>query len=222
MLTLEHHRAGAAARFPVRDLIGALLGGDDRAAFELAERVLGETGSRTSVFADLLHPAQVEISNLWYTGRVTYAAEVRVAAAVRRIVGRLSPTPHGRSGSRAPLCLLAVPHCDPHDLGLQMFMLAIQDHGWVAEAVCPVHHLGEVAGLVASRRPQLFGLSAGLMPPLGEVEGVISAIRRLRVPVLLGGVAFNRRPHLWRRLGAQGLGTDARVGVVLAERIGFR
>jgi methanogenic corrinoid protein MtbC1 len=222
MLAIEHHRLGAAARFPVRPLLASLLRGDDRAAFELAERVLGETRSRTATFADLLHPAQVEMSNLWYAGRVTYADEVRVAAAVRRIVGRLSPTPHDRPVSRAPLCILAVPYGDPHDLGLQMFMLAMQDHGWTAEVVCPVHHLGEMADLVESRRPQLFGLSAGVMPPLGEVERLISAVRRLRVPALVGGVAFNRRPHLWRRLGAQGLGTDARVGVVLAERLGLR
>jgi methanogenic corrinoid protein MtbC1 len=222
MLAIERHRSGAAARFPVRDFIDALLSGGDRTALELAEQVLAETGSRTSVFADLLHPAQVEISNLWYAGRATSADELRVAATVRRIVGRLSPTPRSRSGSRAPLCILAVPHGDPHDLGLQMFMLALRDHGWRAEVVCPVHQLGEVAELVAGCRPQLFGFSAGLMPSLREVEAMISAISRARVPVLVGGVAFNRRPHLWRRLGAQGLGTDARVGVVLAERIGFR
>ena len=85
-----------------------------------------------------------------------------------------------------------------------------------------MHHLGEAGELVATRRPQLFGLSAGVMPPLPEVEGMMVTISRARVPVLLGGVAFNRRPHLWRRLGAHGLGTDARVGVVLAERVAFR
>jgi hypothetical protein len=84
-----------------------------------------------------------------------------------------------------------------------------------------VRHLGEVADIVAGRRPRLLGLSAGLLPPLQELERAISAIRRVRVPILVGGVAFNRRPDLWRRLGADGLGTDARVGVVLAERIAF-
>jgi len=222
MLAIERHRAGAAARYPVRDLIGALLAGDDRGALELADRVLAETGSRTSVFSDLLHPAQVEISNLWYAGGVTAADEVRVAAAVKRIVARLSPTRQVDPGRRAPLCVLAVPHGDPHDLGLQMFMIALQDHGWATEVVCPARRLGDLAEHVVRRRPQLFGLSAGSMPPLREVEGMVGAISRARIPVLLGGVAFNRRPHLWRKLGAQGLGTDARVGVVLAQRVGIR
>jgi len=148
--------------------------------------------------------------------------EVRAAAAVSRIVDRLRRTPGARRAPRAPVCLLAVPHGDPHCLGLRMFTLALEDDGWVVELICPVHHLGEVGELVATRRPQLFGLSAGVMPPLPEVEGMMVTISRARVPVLLGGVAFNRRPHLWRRLGAQGLGTDARVGVVLAERAAFR
>jgi 5-methyltetrahydrofolate--homocysteine methyltransferase len=222
LLAVERHRSGAAARFPVRELVGTLLGGDDRAALALAERVLVETESRTSVFADLLHPAQLEISNLWYVGRVTYTDEVRAAAAVRRIVGVLSRTPSPRPEPRAPRCILAVPHGDPHDVGLQMFTLAIQDHGWAVEVVGPVQDLREMADLVVDRRPQLFGLSAGVLPPLREVEAMISAVSRVRVPVLLGGVAFNRRPHLWQRLGARGLGTDARVGVVLAQRIGLR
>ena len=202
--------------------MAALLNGDDRSALELAERRLAETGSRTAVFADLLHPAQVEISNLWYAGMVSHTDEVRAAAAVGRVVDKLPPTPRGRPALRPPLCILAAPRGDPHSLGLQMFALAMEDDGWAVEVVCPVHHLGEVGELVVARRPKLFGLSAGVMPSLGEVEGVIATVSRARVPVLLGGVAFNRRPHLWQKLGAHGLGTDARVGLVLAQRIGYR
>jgi len=222
MLAIETRRAGSAARFPVRDLIGALLGGDEESAFDLAERVLEKTRSRTDVFADLLHPAQVEIGNLWYTGRVSHTDEVRVAAAVRRLVERLPATPVARPVPSGTRCLLAVPHGDPHDVGLTMLMLALQDHGWITEVLGPLRGLGDVADVVAARRPRLFGLSAGILPPLPQVERAISAIRRARVPVLVGGVAFNRRPDLWRRVDAGGLGTDVRVGVVLANRLARR
>jgi methanogenic corrinoid protein MtbC1 len=221
MLAIEQ-RSGAAARFPVRDLIGALLSNNRDDAMELAVRMRAETGSRTSVFADLLHPAQAEISNLWYTGRVSYADEVRVARTIKRIVATLEPTPSARLVPPGSRCVLAVPHGDPHDLGLQMFMLALQDHGWTTEVLGPVRHLGEVTEIVAGHRPRLVGLSAGFTLPLPEVSRAISAIRRVRIPVLVGGVAFNRRPDLWRRLGADGLGMDARVGVVLAEKVAFR
>ncbi|HSR26553.1 MAG TPA: cobalamin B12-binding domain-containing protein [Candidatus Eisenbacteria bacterium] len=222
MLTTEARRAGSAARIPVRDLVDALLQGDDAAAFGLTRRVLEQTGSRTAVFADLLHAAQVEVGDLWYSGRVSYMDEVRVAAAVRRIVEQLPATPVARPVRSGTRCMLAVPHGDPHDLGLMMLTLALQDHGWSTEVIAPARSLYDIADIVAGRRPRLFGLSAGDLPQLPQLERAMSAIRRAQVPVLVGGVAFNRRPDLWRRLEAHGLGTDVRVGVVLAQRLAGR
>jgi len=222
MLAIETRRPGSAARFPVRDLIGTLLAGDEDAAHDLAAHVLDETGSRLAVFADLLHPAQVEIGNLWYTGRVSYVDEVRVAETVRRIVERLPATPVARPVPRGARCVLAVPPGDPHDLGMLMLMLALQDHGWTTEVLGAVRSLCDLAEIVVARRPRLFGLSAGELPPLPQVERAFAAIRAAHVPVLVGGVAFHRRPDLWRRLGAAGLGTDVRVGVVLAGRLSGR
>lgn len=222
MLAVETWRSGSAARFPVRDLIAALLDGDGAAAYELAERVLMETRSRTAVFADLLHPAQAEIGNLWYAGRLSYADEVRAAAHVRRIVERLAPTPASRPVRRGSRCVLAVPHGDPHDVGLMMLARALEDHGWSTELVGPARSLADLPEIVLSRRPRLFGLSAAILPPTSQVERAIATIKRGRVSVLVGGVAFNRRTDLWRRLGADGLGTDVRVGVVLAGRLGGR
>ncbi|HEY4025213.1 MAG TPA: cobalamin B12-binding domain-containing protein [Candidatus Dormibacteraeota bacterium] len=221
-MAVDTQRSGPAARFPVRDLIDALLGGDDDEAFELAAAMLAKTGSRTAVFADMLHSALLEINNLWYAGHVSHRDEVRGAVAVRRIVCALAATPVARPVPRGSRCILAVPPGDPHDVGLTMLVLALEDHGWSVEMPGPGASLREVAEHVVARRPRLFGLSAGHQPPLPEVERAISTIRRARVPVLVGGVAFNRRPDLWRRLGAGGLGTDVRVGVVLAQRLGLR
>jgi hypothetical protein len=222
MLAIETRRPGSTARFPVRELIGALLGDDVEAARDVADRVLDESGSRTAVFADLLYPAQVEIGNLWYTGFVSYADEVRVAAAVRRIVEGLPPTPVARPVPAGSSCILSVPRGDPHDLGLLMLTLALQDSGWTTTVLEPVRDLVDVARLVVERRPRVFGLSAGQLPPLPQVDRAIAAVRRARVPVLVGGVAFNRRPDLARRLHADGLGTDVRVGAVLANRLAGR
>jgi MerR family transcriptional regulator, light-induced transcriptional regulator len=222
MVSIETRRPGSTARFPVRELIGALLNDDPGIARDLGDRVLEETGSRTAVFADLLYPAQVEIGNLWYTGFVSYADEVRVAAAVRRIVEGLPPTPVARPVPPASSCILYVPHGDPHDLGLLMLTLALEDSGWNTTVMEPHRDLSEVARIVAARRPRLFGLSAGQLPRFPQVERAVATIRRARVPVLVGGVAFNRRPDLARRLHADGLGSDVRVGVVLAQRLAGR
>jgi len=203
-------------------VLRALLNGDDELAMDLVLETLADRGSRTAVFADLLHPAQVEVGNLWYSGSVSSVDEVRVAEAVRRIVCRLAPTPSARPVRRGSRCVIVVPEGDPHDLGLMMLQLALQDHGWSTEVLGPVRGLSDVADLVLSRRPRLFCLSAGVLPPLPQVERLISAVRGARVPVLVGGPAFNRMPHLSHRVGADGLGTDVRVGVVLAHRLAGR
>lgn len=218
----DRQRSGSAARFPVRNLIRSLLEGEHEQALDLSVRVLYETRSRTSVFADLLQPAQLEISNLWYAGRVTRSDEVRVAEAVAEIVTALPSTPVPRKVPEGSRCVLAVPRGDPHDLGLRMLTLALQDHGWTTELLGPTRHLCEVAEVVVGRRPSFFGLSAGVLPPGIELQSAIRMLREARIPVLVGGAAFNRRPDLWRGLGAAGPGPDLRVGVVLAEKIGCR
>ena len=212
-------RTARSPRPPVRELLSALLRGDEAAALEMAEEALLRTGSRTAVFADLLHPAQAELANLWYLGHVSSTDEGQVAASVRRIVRRLWPTPAIRSAPRGSRCVVAVPRGDPHDLGVTMLVLALQDHGWTTELVGPEGGLAQAVEAVATRRPKLFCLSAGHLPVPDEAERAIAAIRAARVPVLVGGAAFNREPELWRRLGADALGADVRVGVVLARRL---
>jgi methanogenic corrinoid protein MtbC1 len=222
MLATDTRRPRTAARLPVRALLRALLEGDDELAMDVVLGMLAETGSRTAVFADLLHPAQAEVGNLWYSGSVSSADEVRVATAVRRIVCRLTPTPAARPVRRGSRCIVAVPEGDPHDVGLTMLVLALQDHGWSTEVLGPHRGLRDVPDLVVARRPRLVCVSAGLLPPLPQLERVVSAVRRARVPMLVGGAAFNRMPHVWQRVGADGLGTDVRVGVVLAQRLAGR
>jgi methanogenic corrinoid protein MtbC1 len=206
----------------VRGFVRALLEGDDEAGMHLVRNMLSQGRSRTSVFADLLHPAQVEVGNLWYSGHASYTDEVQVAAALRRIVCQLEPTPSRKSVRRGSSCVIAVPHGDPHDVGLTMLRLALQDHGWSTLALGPADPHADLADFVRSIRPRLFCLSAAVLPPLPQVERLISVVRRAGITVLVGGAAFNRRPDLARQLGADGLGTDVRVGVVLANRLAGR
>ena len=124
-----------------------------------------------------------------------------------------------RAGSS---CVVAVPHGDPHDLGLTMLTLALRDHGWSTLALGPTWALTDLADLVRERRPRLFCLSAAIPPPLPQLERLVTALHHFRIPVLVGGAAFNRRPDLHRQVGADGLGTDVRVGVVLARRLAGR
>lgn len=205
-------------RPPVRPLVEAMLNGDLREAGDLSEQFLGRAGSRVAVFADLLQPAQYEIGDMWYRGRIGIEDEHRAAVVLERLVDLLPPTPARSpvpSGSR---CLLATLPGESHTLGLHMLARALEDEGWRVDLVAG-DRAGNLLGEVDRARPRLVGISAGYLPETRTVTQVVAAIRQRSVPVLVGGAAFNRVSDLWRRVGASGHGADARIGVVLARRL---
>lgn len=206
-------------RPPVRSLAEALLQGDVTEAGDLAEQFLARVGSRMAVFADLVQPAQYEVGDLWYRGQIGIGDEHRAACELERLVALLPPTP-----SRAPVapgarCLLTVMPGERHTVGLSMFALVLEDEGWEVELLDHECEPEDLVGLVERARPRLVGLSAGYLPAPQRVGQVVSAIRDLSVPVLVGGAAFNRAGDLWRRVGASAHGPDPRIGAVLARRL---
>ena len=206
-------------RPPVRPLAEAMLRGDVREACDLTERFLARVGSRMAVFADLVQPAQGEVGDRWYRGRVGIDDEQRAACVLERVVRRLPATPGRSRVPRGTRCLLTLLPGEQHTLGLGMFALALEDEGWEVELLdhdCEPEDLPE---LVQRTRPRLFALSAGRVPSPLRLARVVGAIRRLPVPVLVGGSAFNRAEDLWLRVGASAYGPDPRIGTVLARKL---
>ena len=206
-------------RPPVRQLAEAMLRGEVGEAGDLAARFLARTRSRVAVFADLVQPAQYRVGDLWYRGQVGIGDEHRAACVVERVVAMLPATPARTPVPAGSRCLLTVMPGDLHTLGLSMFALALEDEGWEVELLD--HHCRpeDLRGLVEQARPRLVGLSAGYLPSAHRMSQVVGAIRRLSVPVLVGGAAFNRTGDLWRRVGASAHGQDPRIGTVLARRL---
>jgi len=196
--------------------VDALLRDDRDQARGLALQHLHASGSRLAVFADLLHPAQDRLAELWYQSRISAAAEGRAASTVLAITRRLPPTP-GPGRSADSRCLLTALPDEAHTLGLEMLAAALEDDGWAVQ-VSLGHQPRQLVELVRSIRPRFVGLTAGSLDSAAPVGTLIEALRAVRVPVLVGGQAFNRTPHLWRRLGATGRAPDLRVGLVLARR----
>lgn len=206
-------------RPPVRQLAGAMLRGDAGLAVELAERFLARAGSRLAVFSDLVQPAQGEVGDLWYQGRICNEDERRAACVLERLVRSLPPTPTCTPVAAGTRCLLTVLPGERHTLGLGMFALALEDEGWRVELLDSDCETEDVTHLVERTRPHLVGLSAATAPSVQRMAQVVGAIRALSVPVLVGGAAFNRAGDLWRRVGASAFGPDPRVGRVLARRL---
>lgn len=223
-------RAGAAARLPIQQASQALRVGDVEAVRELALRVALQAGSRTAAIADLLHPAQVEVGNLWYLGLATAADELRAAGVVEEVVAQLPPTPVPNPLPRGFRCVLAAPPGDPHRLGLKMLAAALDDEGWAVEVLESDARWPDVVRRATEVHARLVCISAGVscisaagvtpvIPPLAQA---VDSLHERRIRVLVAGVPFNRRPELWRQVGADAIAPDVRIGTVLARRLGLR
>jgi len=209
-------------RAPVREVVEALLAEDEWAVHALCDEFAQRSGSRVAVFADLLQVALREIAELWYRGSVGGAQETSAALLVASAVDRLAPTPARAAVQAGSRCLLILQPGERHTLGLRILSLALEDEGWAADVVSGPDWSRCLASLESRPLPRFVGLSAGHIHARQGLAGAIRAISALRLPVLVGGAAFNRSPELWWQLGASAYGADARVGVVLARRFAGR
>jgi MerR family transcriptional regulator, light-induced transcriptional regulator len=192
--------------------------GEKAGAAAFADEVFREMGSRLALFADLIHPAQYEIGDLWYRGEIGIADEHRATAIVEEITLALPPTPaQGRSPRGR--CVLAAVGSEQHVVGLRLLGAALEDDGWTVTMLGGRTPATDLTEMVRKLRPRFVGLSAGYLPQPGSLKATIEDLKKLRVPVLVGGPAFNRNASLWSRVGADGHGTDVRVAVALAQRI---
>jgi methanogenic corrinoid protein MtbC1 len=203
----------------VREFVQALIDGDQARARTLAQDTFQATGSRTSVFADLVHPASHQIGELWYVGHIGVAVEHGATAIASAIIEDLPPTPTERPVRAGTSCLLAAVGGEQHVIGLRVLQLALEDDGWSVEQLGGQTPVGETLALAEQRRPDLIGLSGSYLPNLRSIRNAAQRAKLLRIPVLVGGPAFIRMPELWRRIGASGFGIDARMGVVVARRV---
>ena len=217
--TLDKQTAPRTGRMPVKSMVDALLAGDHDAALEIALEARGRSGSRVAVFVDLLQPAQYEIGELWYRGEIKVEDEHRATAVAQRVTEALPPTPSATPVPPTARCLMAAMGEEQHVLGLRQLQLAFHDDGWPVVLMGPRVEAAALADEVRGTDPSLVCISAGYLPSATPVRKAVDAIRELRIPVLVGGSAFNRSPQLWRQVGADHHGADARVALVLARRL---
>lgn len=212
-------RSATSVRVPVRQFLDALLSGDQESSRLVAAGALASLGTRVGLFSDLIQPAQYEIGELWYAGRIGVADEHRATAIVEKVVRSLPPTPSQSPVPPGTRCVLAALGAERHVLGLRLFELALRDEGWTTRSLGGQADLDRVVHEVRVRPARMVALTAAFLPSPEPLQPAIAAIKKTGAKVLVGGPAFNRVPELWKRVGADGHGADARVGIVLARRM---
>ena len=198
-----------------RDYLRALLEGDKRRA---AHMILGSVAGGTSIkeiYLQIFEPVLREVGRLWHTNQITVADEHYVTAATQATMSQLYPyifTGQTKGHAMVATCVSG----ELHEIGMRMVADCFELAGWDS------HYLGasvpakDVVATVRGRKAMVLGISATLTRHLGQVVELVALARAEFGPsliILVGGYPFNIDQTLWRRVGADGMATNALAAV---------
>jgi MerR family transcriptional regulator, light-induced transcriptional regulator len=199
--------------------LAAVAAGDRRRAMAAVDG--GRQGGldMRTLYLGVLQPALREVGRRWETGAMTVAQEHLATAITQTAMSRLAGE-HFRDTEGGPVLIAACVGAERHALGLRMVCDLLELEGWTSLYLGPTVPAGDLARMVAERRPQAVALSVSLPPHLLGARTAIGDIRALGPPqpvVLVGGRAV-AGPEIAQRLGADLTASDAGEAVALLKQ----
>ena len=160
-----------------------LVAGDESAARELVDGLVGGGVRIVDCCDHLIGPVLRMVGEEWMAGSVTIAEERRASFICERLLGRINPSPPGRPRGTAVVC---TPPSDEHDLPGQMATAVLREDHW------RVHHFGtgvpeeDLVAMIRRLRPDLVAISSVWPPAAADAEALAASVRRLGPRVLVG------------------------------------
>lgn len=200
--------------------IETCLSGDPRRAIQ---GVLAEVDSGLDVqttYLDVVTHAQREVGRLWHTAKLGVHEEHLVTSTTLNLMTLLANRAQpARQVHKTAIG--AAPGDDAHDVGVRMIMDLFTIAGW--RSICLGSHLpgSDVAAAVRDFAADLLVLSATLITHLMPVREAIRMARRESpgVKVMVGGLALQAAPDIWRRLEADGYASSAGAAVAEGKKL---
>lgn len=147
------------------------------------------------IYLRVLAPALMRVGTLWEEGVISVADEHLATALVRAQMARLTPLPAIGRPINGRLVLAGVPG-ELHALGTRMVADFLEGDGWEVSNLGQNTPRDDLVRFVGLRRPDVVGLSCGLVDYLGETAGVVRALRSIpdAPTIIVGGAAFAGDP----------------------------
>jgi methanogenic corrinoid protein MtbC1 len=161
------------------------------------------------VYTKVLLPAQREIGQLWHVGEASIVEERLVSEATREvmtlIVNRFAP-----EADPARTVLLATVTGNAHDIGLRAAADLFKLAGWHTILLGADMPAAEVAKAAQTYNAKLVALSATLTTQIKTLAAAVEKVRQVasNSKILVGGLALEGSPELWKQLGADGYAQD--------------
>lgn len=183
--------------------LAACLEGNPQRATALVLQALDRGLAPGDVYAHVLLPAVREIGQLWHVGDVSIAEERLVSETTRDLMTLIAAkcAPADTSG---PALVAAAVATNAHDIGLRAVVDLFRIAGWrclFLGANIPAAEIARAADMFDANLVVLNATLTTQLKPLGEAIETIRGIAPAR-RILVGGLAFEGVPELWKQLGA--------------------
>ena len=205
-------RARPARDDAANQFLDAIVAGNRRRAFEIADAALSAGMDIRALYLNVFQPALREIGRLWQQNRITVADEHLATAITQAAMARLYDRLFETATGEGPLMVAACAEGERHEVGLRMVCDILELEGWDTIFLGAGVPIPDLVRMVCEREPQVVALSASIAPNLPRVEEAIRAIRGCQGPQLLivvGGRPFAMDAGLAGRMGADVTATDA-------------
>jgi methanogenic corrinoid protein MtbC1 len=195
--------ADPAGRLALNYIEACLEGDPDRAIAQVMDAAAGGMPA-AEVYLKVLVPAQKEVGALWHVGDIGIAEEHLVSETTRQLMMLLAGTYAPPLAAAGRTVLAASVAGNAHDLGLRVVADLFRLAGWKCLFLGANVPGEEIARAAQAYRADLVVLNATLTTQLRMLGDSIALIRHAApaAKILVGGLALEEAPALWRQLGA--------------------
>lgn len=190
--------------------------------------ILDAVAGGTSVADVYLYVFQMvlrEVGRLWQTNRASVALEHYCTAATQVVMARLSPQVFAAERVGRTIVTTCVGD-ELHEVGVRMVADFFEMAGWDALYLGANMPSESIVKTLVEQRADVLGVSVTLTAHLPTAIELIAAVRShpdcMHVKVCVGGYPFNLTEDLWRKVGADGYGPDARTAVDICHQLVMR
>ncbi|HPE69708.1 MAG TPA: cobalamin-dependent protein [Thermotogota bacterium] len=204
-----------------REYLEALLHTDRQKALRLVQKTVEQGTSIRDIYLHVFQESLVQVGKLWQSNQVSVAREHFVTAATQTIMGSLYPAifQSNKNGKKV-LCTAA--SSELHEVGIRMVADFFEMEGWDSMFLGANTPLPSILQTLEEFQPDLVAISATLSYHLQYVEQILKQLQQKPVSglkILVGGLAFNQAPELWKDLGADAWAPNALEALHVGNRL---
>jgi methanogenic corrinoid protein MtbC1 len=169
---------------------------------------------------DVLVPAQKETGQLWHAGDISVAEERLVSETTRQLLTILADR-YSIEQRTGRTMLAASVSGNAHDMAIRVIAALFQLDGWRCLLLGADVPRDEIADAARDFQVPLVLLNATLSTQLKELENTIARIRSVapEAKILIGGLALQSSPDLWKKFDADAFALDAESALQVGESL---